>query len=319
MHYKRLGPVEIENIFRLNIKRLQDTEQQQHESSGEPPLFVMEEDILRFAADHCKKNPKGKGAWNGRQIRNAFLTAASLARYEAEALAFRKSNFQPQLRYSHFQHIERLIMDYDRFRANVLGGDDSRRARLNEERDDDYDWDEEDRGTAPVGSQIDKAHQMYTVRRRQSGLSARAAEQSGGQQQTVHLGDSSYIHQPSLQSTGQWVNLSGTSNYSAEQPMVVGHGMNGVFVQSVQHPPQVRQVTMQDSRLSQAAAPTPEQQIYSTHEILAANQVPTYSVDHGSQAGSFQLSVNPRLAGVPTASYLGQLPLADNVENIGTT
>src|SRR4051794_35099600 len=30
LHYRRLGWVEIENIFRLNIKRLQEAEQQQH-------------------------------------------------------------------------------------------------------------------------------------------------------------------------------------------------------------------------------------------------------------------------------------------------
>ncbi len=186
LHYKRLGRVEIENIFRLNIKRLQETEQQQHDESGEPALFVMEDDILRFAADHCKKNPNGKGAWNGRQIRNAFMTAASLARYEAEAMSLKNLNFQPQLRYSHFQEVERIIADYDRFRANVLGGDDSRRARLNEERDDDYDWDEEDRGMLSLDGGIGKARQMYSTQPQQSGISTRATCQGGHQKAAPH-------------------------------------------------------------------------------------------------------------------------------------
>jgi len=170
LHYRRLGRVEIENIFRLNIKRLEEAEQQQHEESGEPALFIVEDDVLRFAADHCKKHPNGKGAWNGRQIRNAFVTAASLARYEAEAMSLKGSNFQPQLRYFHFQEVEKLINEYNRFRANVLGGDDSRRARLNEERDDDYDWDEEDLDIAAIGSQVDKARQKYQKKPQQSGL-----------------------------------------------------------------------------------------------------------------------------------------------------
>ncbi|KAI3395537.1 hypothetical protein diail_1254, partial [Diaporthe ilicicola] len=140
LHYKRLGPTEIERIFRTNIKMLQESEQQQYEAgSGERPLFIVEADVMKFAVEHCTKHPKGKGAWNGRQIRNAFLVAAALARQEAEQPGLdASSGFQPQLRSSHFQEVEKLIEEYHSFRAHVLGGDDSRRARLNEERDDDY-------------------------------------------------------------------------------------------------------------------------------------------------------------------------------------
>jgi len=84
------------------------------------------------------KYPRGKGTWNGRQIRNAFTVAAGLAREQAELEQNKCKTCQPQSRYEHFHEVECMIELYAGFRARVLGGDDSRKARLNEERDDDY-------------------------------------------------------------------------------------------------------------------------------------------------------------------------------------
>ncbi|KAK7744277.1 hypothetical protein SLS62_010304 [Diatrype stigma] len=161
LHYKRFGLSETTNIFHTNMKRLQKTEEQQHKVSGKPKLFILEQDILKFATDHFNKYPKGKGAWNGRQIRNAFMVAASLARYEAEKPGLAGTDFQPQLRYSHFQEVERLFEDYGRFRAHVLGGDDSRKAFLNEERDDDYEEHEKEEKVSDVVSQLNLARLVY--------------------------------------------------------------------------------------------------------------------------------------------------------------
>ncbi|KAK2841626.1 hypothetical protein FQN49_006069 [Arthroderma sp. PD_2] len=135
LHYKRLGKAEIEGIFRINIDRLRQTEKQQNEAGAERVLVPVESDILRFAADHWNDHPKGIGAWNGRQIRNAFLIAAALARDEAEE---EPPEFQPQLRYCHFKQVEKVMAEYARFRAHVIGKNDSQQALLNEERDDDY-------------------------------------------------------------------------------------------------------------------------------------------------------------------------------------
>lgn len=143
------------------MERLQQAELQQSEISREPPLFIMEQDVLRFASDHYGKHPKGKGAWNGRQIRNAFTIAASLARHEAEQPGLVGTGFQPQLRYSHFQAVERLTEEHDRFRAHVLGGDDSRKARLNEERDDDYEGYEEEEQVSNIVGQLKLARLFY--------------------------------------------------------------------------------------------------------------------------------------------------------------
>ncbi|KAI0145061.1 hypothetical protein GGR57DRAFT_481256 [Xylariaceae sp. FL1272] len=143
LHYKRLGQDRTQKVFKSNIKRLQEIEEQEHDVTTDCPLFVVESDIMRFAEDHCRKHPNGKGAWNGRQIRNAFTMAASLARFEADAINDKK--YQPQLRYSHFEEVEKIMTEFDLFRANILGGDDARKARLNEERDDDYEPDDADR------------------------------------------------------------------------------------------------------------------------------------------------------------------------------
>lgn len=150
LHYKRLGLEQSRAIFRLNIERLRETEKQQSQVSSEIPVFIMESAIMRFATDHYNKFPKGKGAWNGRQIRNAFLLATSLARDEAQQV--NDPAFQPQLRYEHFEQVEKMTREYDLFRAHVLGGDDTRKARLNEERDDDFDVDEKSEGASPPTS-----------------------------------------------------------------------------------------------------------------------------------------------------------------------
>lgn len=135
LHYRRLGKAEIEGVFRINIDRLRQAEEQQSTVSGDRPLLPVESDILQFASDHCDAHPKCRGAWNGRQIRNAFLIAAALARDEAEQ---QPPDFQPQLRYWHFKQVEKLMAEYAKLRARVLGKDDSKQALLNEERDDDY-------------------------------------------------------------------------------------------------------------------------------------------------------------------------------------
>jgi hypothetical protein len=161
LRYKRLQPEAIERIFQANIKRLREAENQLHEVSGEPPIFIMERDLMRFAADHCAKHPNGKGAWNGREIRNAFVMAASLARHDATGTD--DPAFQPQLRYNHFQEVEVLTEEYNRFRVQLFGGDDSRRALLSEERNDEFENEEEREEVkrAATISQLDFARMVY--------------------------------------------------------------------------------------------------------------------------------------------------------------
>jgi hypothetical protein len=183
LHYKRLPPTAIDGIFQANIKRLREAEKQQHEASGEPPIYILERDVMRFATDHCRKHPKGKGAWNGRQIRNAFVMAASLARHDA-MLSGDPHEFQPQLRYSHFQEVEKLTDEYNRFRVQLQGGDDSRKALLNEERNDEFeDVDEvEEARRATSISRLGMARMAYAAQPEQAESSfpgVRGATQMG--------------------------------------------------------------------------------------------------------------------------------------------
>ena len=167
----------MENIFRTNIQQLQQIEHQHHEISGTPKLFIMEQDIMRFAAEHYNKYPKGKGGWNGRQIRNAFVVAASLARYEAEQPGLVGTGFQPQLRYSHFQEVEKLTEEYNQFRAHVLGFDDSQKAFLNLERDDNFGDYEDKEKQSDIVNRIEMARNYYA--NQQKGQAQGQASNSG--------------------------------------------------------------------------------------------------------------------------------------------
>jgi hypothetical protein len=239
LNYKRLGPSEIEKVFLNNIKRLRQLEEQHHQLCGEPLLFIMEHEIMRFAEEHCKKHPKAKGAWNGRQIRNAFVVAASLARYEAQQPGLAGSGFQPQLRYSHFQEVERLMDKYNQFRVRVLGGDDSRKARLNEERDDDFDDDGDEDGPqnknlaggggsggTDLAAHLKLARLLYSAQRETTPVPS-----PGPPPHPVH-GAPPYAHghqhhvAPSA-TPGAWMNVPGVGGmptYMHAPPMTLGQG-----------------------------------------------------------------------------------------------
>ncbi|KAI0199595.1 hypothetical protein F4808DRAFT_210000 [Astrocystis sublimbata] len=81
--YPRLGLIETLAIFQTNLDRLMDIEFERARITGEPALEVKSDGILAFAAAHYHRhegNPTSP-PWNGRQIRNAFQIAPSIARY----------------------------------------------------------------------------------------------------------------------------------------------------------------------------------------------------------------------------------------------
>ncbi|MBE3048709.1 AAA family ATPase, partial [Candidatus Bathyarchaeota archaeon] len=134
LHYRRLQAPEFRNVFALNIEKLEQIEQQRKDLFAQRKLYILKDEILQFAADHYRATGSGRESWNGRQIRNAFLIASSLARYEAEQQG--DEDFQPQLRASHFREVETVTREFDRFRKNLKNGDDADVARRKEERDD---------------------------------------------------------------------------------------------------------------------------------------------------------------------------------------
>ncbi|KAI1413038.1 hypothetical protein F5Y13DRAFT_179849 [Hypoxylon sp. FL1857] len=80
IYYSRLNYEQTEGIFNMNIKRLKAIENQHSQATGQSPIEIDEDDILNFARSHFKRDENGR--WNGRQIRNAFQIALSMARYD---------------------------------------------------------------------------------------------------------------------------------------------------------------------------------------------------------------------------------------------
>ncbi|KKY27634.1 putative aaa family atpase [Phaeomoniella chlamydospora] len=81
IYYPPLTKDQALDIWKLNIQRLRHISEQSKEKR---PLQIFDTDVLDFAEiqfDDCHR--RGIGQWNGRQIRNAFQVARSLAYYDA--------------------------------------------------------------------------------------------------------------------------------------------------------------------------------------------------------------------------------------------
>lgn len=137
LHYNFLTEEQVVAIFKLNIQRLKEIEDQAAKAPGHSKLFIDETDITEFARDHWRNHTDGIGRWNGRQIRNAFLIAASLAHYEGD-MGERPEGLQKQLTSKHFKKVEETTRRYDEYRVACLGDTDSYLAHDRYERDDDW-------------------------------------------------------------------------------------------------------------------------------------------------------------------------------------
>ncbi|KAF3001036.1 hypothetical protein E8E14_006318 [Neopestalotiopsis sp. 37M] len=147
LRYEALTLEQTMAIFKLNIDKLKQIEEQRRKADiernrklGKPEgpgrkLAIHEKAILSFAEEHWKKHTSDLGRWNGRQIRNAFSTAASLAHFVADE--------EPELELprlltaEHFKEVEEATLLYDRYRLDTLQQTDSERALTFEERNDD--------------------------------------------------------------------------------------------------------------------------------------------------------------------------------------
>ncbi|KAF6806612.1 AAA family [Colletotrichum plurivorum] len=135
LRYDFLSMDQMTAIFKINIQRLREIEEQAAKAPGHTKLHVDEQDIIEFAKEHWKNNTNSIGRWNGRQIRNAFLVAASLAHYEGDETG-RPEGLQKQLTSKHFKKVEDTTKRYDKYRAACLGDTDSYHAYDRAERDD---------------------------------------------------------------------------------------------------------------------------------------------------------------------------------------
>lgn len=105
-------------IFKNNIARLRARDQQRTNAMpGQRPLMIDEVGIISFARKHYQTHTTAMGRWNGRQIRNAFVVASSLANFQAGK---QPPGWQPQLRVEHFNTVLDATLEYDRYRQSIL-------------------------------------------------------------------------------------------------------------------------------------------------------------------------------------------------------
>lgn len=115
----------------MNLKRSHEIAQQRAQGTGQPLLRIKGEEILAFAERqhnaHAGRNPW----WNGRQIRNAFQIATSLAYTE------RKSDQDDSgqcLGLEHFVQVSEALENYDKYRQAIFHKTDYEIAAGREER-----------------------------------------------------------------------------------------------------------------------------------------------------------------------------------------
>ncbi|KAK1144153.1 hypothetical protein N8T08_005815 [Aspergillus melleus] len=84
LYYPHLSKETTLKIWEMNLMRLAGIEAERAKAKQQPPLTIDIKGIKRFAKKHYRLNEDGKGRWNGRQIRNAFLIASALAHFEKD-------------------------------------------------------------------------------------------------------------------------------------------------------------------------------------------------------------------------------------------
>ncbi|KAI6080835.1 hypothetical protein F4821DRAFT_47404 [Hypoxylon rubiginosum] len=129
LYYPPLDKAQTRDIFRLNIAKLREIEAQRHDMTGEPTLAIKESEIIDFAGRHYEENARSTGCWNGRQIRNAFQIASSLAHHNyAHGVETARSLGQqppaaPVLDRSLFEKVQMSTQSFDRHMKESKGFD----------------------------------------------------------------------------------------------------------------------------------------------------------------------------------------------------
>lgn len=138
LKYDHLTLPQTEALFEFNMQRLKEIEDKKGALDPQyRKLYLRKTEILAFARDHFKKSmeKQGVGRWNGRQIRNAFLIAASLAHYgDGEEADAGDEELQKQLGRSEFEKVDKTTLLYDQYRREMFNKDDDLRAHEQEER-----------------------------------------------------------------------------------------------------------------------------------------------------------------------------------------
>ncbi|KAI0556213.1 hypothetical protein F4679DRAFT_591076 [Xylaria curta] len=165
LYYPPLNRAQTIEIFKVNIRKLQkityEKEKLQAEldssstttSAERPRLDIDAQSILDYAAWHYainKESPEQR--WNGRQIRNAFQIAHSLAQYDMsstvlcqgeeadDGLTPRQLPGTGLLNWRQFDMVAKAVEKFENYLYNATNGTDGDRARKAAIREDEYDY-----------------------------------------------------------------------------------------------------------------------------------------------------------------------------------
>ncbi|KAL4879312.1 hypothetical protein BJY04DRAFT_220168 [Aspergillus karnatakaensis] len=129
LYYPPLTLTQTKKIWQMNLNRLQAIEDQRQKATGKPKLTIANTDILSFAVENYETNKPNK-IWNGRQIRNAFLTAAALARYEQHSPKDQQQREHPHdIWRKHFETVAKASSGFDEYLRETRGKSDADLAR----------------------------------------------------------------------------------------------------------------------------------------------------------------------------------------------
>ena len=138
IHFPYLDYSQTLALFDMNLERAKIIAAQRAEATGKPPLLMNIDEIRGFAIDSLQSRAQTSGApswWNGRQIRNAFQLASSLAYADLD------NDADPSNKYlgrKHFQYVQSLFEDYEKYRESLFHKTDNELAEGREERADQH-------------------------------------------------------------------------------------------------------------------------------------------------------------------------------------
>lgn len=148
LYYPLLGKAQTFKIWQMNIKTLEE-----RNATVDPRLRVQfnAREIEDFARSHWKTGNKSN-RWNGRQIKNAFQTAVSLADWDSIK---RESPNGPLLEAAHFRKVAEASEHFDMYLKKTRRSDQDR-ARENDQRNDDDHDDHDDDDEKTTDSELER-------------------------------------------------------------------------------------------------------------------------------------------------------------------
>ncbi|KAI9680202.1 MAG: hypothetical protein M1829_001439 [Trizodia sp. TS-e1964] len=140
LYYPPLEERQTLSIWKMNMERTVERKKKK--------IIIDEDEIMGFALDHYKSSVDKNASWNGRQIRNAFQTAAALAEFDAHEENIKRKKDEnlagqpdayPKLEKKHFEVVAKASLQFDLYITETAGGfNDAERAYHNQERADQF-------------------------------------------------------------------------------------------------------------------------------------------------------------------------------------